>query len=147
MKVINKIIATSILTLVSASVLAQPIIDLYKSPTCGCCVKWGEIMEAEGYTVNYHHKEDWSSLKKEAGMPMELQSCHTTLIDGYLIEGHVPEQDLARLILEKPENVSGLAVPGMPRYSPGMATKGQGYRDFNVVQFSQQGVMTVYKKY
>ncbi|RCW94939.1 hypothetical protein DFP77_1412 [Marinomonas foliarum] len=147
MKVINKSIATSILTLVSASVFAQPIIDLYKSPTCGCCVKWGELMKAEGYTVNYHHTEDWSSLKKDVGMPMQLQSCHTAVIDGYLIEGHVPEQDVARLILEKPENVSGLAVPRMPRYSPGMAEKGQQYKDFNVIQFSQQGTMTVYQQY
>jgi hypothetical protein len=104
-------------------------------------------MKAEGYTVNYHHKEDWSSLKKEAGMPMQLQSCHTALIDGYLIEGHVPEQDVARLIAEKPKNVSGLAVPGMPRYSPGMVAKGQQYRGFNVVQFSSQGAITVYQKY
>lgn len=141
MKVFNKIIATSILTLVSASVFAQPIIDLYKSPACGCCVKWGELMEAEGYTVNYHHTEDWSSLKKDVGMPMQLQSCHTAVIDGYLIEGHVPEQDVARLILEKPENVSGLAVPGMPRYSPGMAAKGQRYKGFNVVQLDRKSVV------
>ena len=147
MKALNKIIATSILTLVSASVLAQPIIDLYKSPTCGCCVKWAELMKAEGYTVNYHHQEDWSSLKKEAGMPMQLQSCHTALINGYLIEGHVPVQDVARLIEERPDNISGLAVPGMPRYSPGMAAIGQGYKGFNVVQFSQQGTMAVYQQY
>jgi len=105
-------------------VLAQPIIDLYKSPTCGCCVKWGELMKAEGYTVNYHHKEDWSSLKKDAGMPMQLQSCHTAFINGYLIEGHVPVQDVTRLIGEKPETVSGLAVLGMPRSFLGMAEKG-----------------------
>jgi len=79
-------------------------------------------------------------LNKDFEMPPQLQSCHSAVIDGYLIEGHVPESDIARLLKEKPSNISGLAVPGMPQLSPGMARAGVKYENFKVVSFSKNGL-------
>jgi hypothetical protein len=81
-------------------------------------------MEEKGYEVNVHKQRDWSQVKRDVGMPHQLQSCHTAVIDGYLIEGHVPESDISRLLTERPDNISGIAAPGMPQHSPGMAKKG-----------------------
>ncbi|MFC1236708.1 DUF411 domain-containing protein [Vibrio sp. F74] len=131
----------------SFSVLANPIIELYKSPTCGCCKEWAAIMEKNGYEVNVHHSKDWRSIKKEFGMPGQLTSCHTALIDGYMVEGHVPESDISRLLNERPESISGIAAPGMPQHSPGMAKSGQPYKGFNVIAFNNNGQISLYNKY
>ncbi|WP_375753544.1 DUF411 domain-containing protein [Vibrio sp. HN007] len=131
----------------SFSTFAKPTIELYKSPTCGCCTEWAEIMEDKGYKVNIHHKRDWSNIKEEFGMPNQLMSCHTAVIDGYMVEGHVPEEDIARLLKDRPDNISGLAAPGMPQHSPGMAAPGQEYKDFNVIAFDKEGQLSLYKKY
>lgn len=141
-----KIALLSVFTL-SFSVLAKPTLELYKSPSCGCCAEWASIMEAKGYQVNVHLTRDWTSIKSASGMPAQLQSCHTATIDGYLIEGHVPEAEIARLLKEKPTDISGLSAPGMPAHSPGMAPSGEPYKDFDVVAFDQSGNTTVYKKY
>ena len=147
MKKIKNIAAVATLALISANLLAQPVMDIYKSPSCGCCVKWAALMEEQGFQVNIHHSDDWSSLKRDAGMPMQLQSCHTAQVQGYVIEGHVPPQEVARLLAEKPDDIAGLAVPAMPRYSPGMAPQGEAYRGFNVVKFSSQGEIGLYQAY
>lgn len=133
--------------LLSFSVLAKPTIELYKSPTCGCCSEWAAIMEEKGYKVNVHHSRDWTSVKQEFGMPGQLTSCHSAVIDGYMIEGHVPESDIAKLLKERPTDISGLSAPGMPQHSPGMAAPGEEYKDFNVIAFDKQGKMTLYSKY
>ncbi|MEZ9946805.1 DUF411 domain-containing protein [Vibrio breoganii] len=133
--------------LASTAVFAKPDIELYKSPTCGCCKEWAAIMEDKGYSVTVHHKRDWTSVKNRFGMPEQLTSCHTAIIDGYMIEGHVPEEDVARLLEERPKGISGLSAPGMPQHSPGMAAPGQPYKDFSVVAFDQSGKMTLYRKY
>lgn len=133
--------------LMSFSVFAKPTIELYKSPTCGCCTKWAEIMEEKGYKVNINHRQDWTNVKKRFGMPGQLTSCHTAVIDGYMIEGHVPEADVAKLLKERPDNISGLSAPGMPQHSPGMAAPGQEYKDFNVVAFDKEGKMSLYHRY
>jgi len=145
MKLTTKILAIT-LTMASFSVLAKAKIELYKSPTCGCCKEWAAIMEDKGYTVNVHHQDNWSNIKKDFEMPPQLQSCHSAVIDGYLIEGHVPESDIARLLKEKPSNISGLAVPGMPQLSPGMARAGVKYENFKVVSFSKNG-LALYNQY
>ncbi|TEW46156.1 DUF411 domain-containing protein [Psychromonas algicola] len=145
MKLTNQILALT-LTMASFSVFAKANIELYKSPTCGCCKEWAAIMKEKGYTVNIHHQNNWSDIKKEFAMPMQLQSCHSAVIDGYLIEGHVPEEDIARLLKERPTNISGLAAPGMPKYSPGMARVGEEYKNFKVISFSKDG-LGLYKEY
>ena len=94
---------------------------VYKSPTCGCCTAWAEHIEASGYSVKTTNVMNLSAIKEQHGVPGDLQSCHTAIIDGYVIEGHVPAADIERLLRERPA-ISGLAAPGMPQGSPGMET-------------------------
>ena len=145
MKKLTQIFSFVLLTW-SGWVYANPTIELYKSPTCGCCKEWADIMEQKGYAVNVHLQSDWTQVKKDFFMPPQLQSCHSAVIDGYLIEGHVPEADIARLLKERPADIKGLAAPGMPQHSPGMAQPGQAYKDFEVIAFSEDK-LSVYKKY
>lgn len=98
-----------------------PMIKVYKSPTCGCCGAWVEHVKAAGFNVV---AEDVSQdalwrLKTRAGITEDLSSCHTAFVEGYVIEGHVPAEDIRRLLVEKPDGL-GLSVPGMPIGSPGM---------------------------
>lgn len=108
--------STSVAPVVNASL---PTITVYKSPTCGCCSLWGEHLEANGFTVETVDVDDINTIKQEYGIPQELSSCHTGVVDGYIVEGHVPAEDIVRLLEEQPE-AAGLAVPGMPLGSPGM---------------------------
>ncbi len=94
-------------------------IELYKSPYCGCCGKWAEHMTKAGFSVKTHEIDDVPATRKKLGMPEKLGSCHTAKIGNYLLEGHVPADDIKRLLKEKPKAL-GLAVPGMPAGSPGM---------------------------
>lgn len=108
-------------------------IMVWKSPTCGCCGKWVEYMKAQGYKVTVHDMEDVSPVKKQHSVPQDLWSCHTAVVDGYTIEGHVPAADIARLLREKPAGVTGLSVPGMVAGSPGM--EGGRSDQYDVVAF------------
>jgi hypothetical protein len=146
MKKFLNIIAVSVLVL-SANAFASPLVELYKSPTCGCCSKWAAIMKEKGYEVNIHQQHNWDSVKAPFNMPKQLGSCHTAIIDGYMVEGHVPEAEIARLLKERPADISGIAVPGMPSFSPGMAANGRDYEDFTVVVFNKAGQMSLYQKY
>ncbi len=94
-------------------------IELYKSPYCGCCGKWAEHMSKAGFSVKTHETDNVPDTRKKLGMPEKLGSCHTAKIGNYLLEGHVPADDIKRLLKEKPKAL-GLAVPGMPTGSPGM---------------------------
>ena len=94
-------------------------IELYKSPYCGCCGKWAEHMSKAGFSVKTHEIDNVPGTRKKLGMPEKLGSCHTAKIGNYLLEGHVPADDIKRLLKEKPKAL-GLAVPGMPAGSPGM---------------------------
>ena len=104
-----------------------PPISVWKSATCGCCSKWIAHLQANGFTVTTHDVADLYNVKKTAGIPAELQSCHTARIGTYLIEGHVPAGDIKRLLQEKAA-IAGLATPGMPQGSPGMETGRSGWR-------------------
>ena len=90
-----------------------------KSPTCGCCGAWVALAREEGYAVEVTDTRDVTSIKLDANVPGRLWACHTALIGGYVIEGHMPFQALAKLLEERPD-VTGIAVPGMPGGSPGM---------------------------
>ncbi|WP_420455001.1 DUF411 domain-containing protein [Rubrivirga sp.] len=96
-----------------------PTLTVYKSPTCGCCAMWVEHMEAAGFTVDVRDRDDMAAVKDSLGVPSDLASCHTGVVDGYVVEGHVPAEQVARLLEERPE-ARGLSVPGMPIGSPGM---------------------------
>ncbi len=96
-----------------------PTMTVYKSPTCGCCAMWVEHIEAAGFDVVTQDRDDMAAVKDSLGLPPDLSSCHTGVVDGYVIEGHVPAEHVARLLEERPQAL-GLAVPGMPIGSPGM---------------------------
>ena len=125
--------------IVSASpAAADPVeIQVYKSPTCGCCNKWIHHLESNGFSVNATDVPDVTPIKAENGLPPRLASCHTAFVGGYIVEGHVPAQDIQRLLRERPK-VSGLAVPGMPIGSPGM--EGPNPEPYQVLSFGPDGV-------
>ncbi|WP_313231834.1 DUF411 domain-containing protein [Stenotrophomonas acidaminiphila] len=96
-----------------------PSVKVHKSATCGCCQLWVEHLERAGFTVEVHNSEDLNPIKERLGVPYGRGSCHTAEIDGYIVEGHVPVQDILRLLNERPAG-RGLVLPGMPAGSPGM---------------------------
>ena len=110
-------IAAAALVLGSAAHAAA--LTVYKSATCGCCAKWVEHVEKHGFTVAVVNVDDIMAVKAKAGIPDELASCHTTMVGGYVVEGHVPAADIKKLLAQKPK-AKGIAVPGMPGGSPGM---------------------------
>ncbi|HEX2781867.1 MAG TPA: DUF411 domain-containing protein [Gemmatimonadaceae bacterium] len=123
------------------AVAADSVLVVYKTPTCGCCKGWVEHMQKAGFAVEVHDMPDLSAVKREAGVPDELQTCHTARIGGYVIEGHVPATDVRRLLAERPA-VAGIGTPGMPMGSPGMEG---AYRDrYDVVTFGGSGKSTVF---
>lgn len=105
------------LNVIAASAL--PTVDVYKSASCGCCGKWAEHLRQNGFDVKTHDVADVPAKRKSLGMPDRLGSCHTAKVGSYVIEGHVPAQDIRRLLKEKPKAL-GLAVPSMPPGAPGM---------------------------
>lgn len=96
-----------------------PTVTVHKSPTCGCCTSWVEHLRKAGFPVQVVENEDVNPIKIEVGVPPGRGSCHTALVAGYFVEGHVPVDDILRLLKERPE-ARGLALPGMPAGSPGM---------------------------
>jgi hypothetical protein len=133
--------ATLVANRVSATV---PLVEVYKSPTCGCCGKWAEHLRNDGFVVNVHAIPDIDTFRVRAGVPARLASCHTALVGGYVVEGHVPAADIRKLLTEQPKAL-GLAVPGMPAISPGMdAPHGPGYE---VLLFQADGATQVYRAY
>ena len=114
---------------------------VYKSPTCGCCTVWIEHIEAHGFSVEYEDTYDIAPIKQANGITRELASCHTALIGGYVIEGHVPAEDIQRLLAERPD-VVGLTVPGMPMGSPGM--EGSFTERYDVLAYDRDGNTQVF---
>lgn len=100
-------------------VAAQTLVEVYKNPNCGCCIKWVQHLQAAGFEVRTYDRDDNSAARTSLGMPAQYASCHTAKVGGYIVEGHVPASDIQRLLREKPRAL-GLAVPGMPLGSPGM---------------------------
>jgi len=119
-------------------------IVVYKSPTCGCCEEWVNHLKQNGFKVAVHNRFNMDPIKREKGVPGRLQSCHTAEVGGYVIEGHVPAGDIARLLKDKPA-VKGLAAPGMPMGSPGM--EGPRSDPYEVLAFQDDGGTTVYARH
>lgn len=118
-------------------------IAVYKSPTCQCCELWIRHMQRSGFEVTEKNVPDMAAVKVEHGVPGTLASCHTALVGGYVVEGHVPADLVARLLDEQPA-VAGLAVPGMPVGSPGM--EGVGRQPYEVLTFTRDGGTAVYAR-
>lgn len=113
-------------------------IKVYKSRTCGCCAKWVDHLRANGFEPTVRDEEQMDELKDELGVPSSVRSCHIALVGGYLIEGHVPAGDIRKLLAERPK-VAGLAVPGMPSRTPGMAQPGEPEGGYEVLAFQSDG--------
>ena len=124
------LLSLSVLVLAAPAWAERPVVEMYQDPNCGCCGAWADHLEAEGFTVERHKTREMRDIKIEQGLTPELASCHTAMVDGYVIEGHVPAADIHRLLEERPD-VAGLAVPGMPHGSPGMETG--RYDDYRVL--------------
>ncbi len=118
-----------------------PSMQVYKSATCGCCSKWVDHMRAAGFTVEATNVADINLYKQKHGVPPQLASCHTALVDGYVIEGHVPADDVIKLLRERPE-IIGIAVPGMPMGSPGMESPNP--EPFETIAFDSAGSVAVF---
>ena len=134
-------LALAMITLVSCGSADSVTVTVYKSPSCGCCVKWVDHLRAGGLAVEAIDVENTAWIKKENGVPARLMSCHTALVDGYVIEGHVPVEDILRLLEERPD-IAGLAVPRMPIGSPGM--EGPNPEPYEVLAFTKQGSTHTY---
>jgi hypothetical protein len=120
-----------------------PEITVYHSPTCGCCKQWINYLKSHGFAVKSIEQEDLSDIKAEMGVTGKLASCHTAMVQGYVIEGHVPAPDIQRLLAERPK-IAGLTAPGMPGASPGMDTSKDPY---DVLTFDGNGKTTVWARH
>ena len=138
---------TSMRYLVAAMMLGVPAVAIaadailvHRDPGCGCCGEWARIVKAQfGRSVRIVDDANRPALMKARGVPADLASCHTAIIDGMTFEGHVPVTDMKRALAERPTGVSGLAVAGMPLGSPGMEVPGRTPQSYAVVAFGPTG--------
>ena len=127
--------------LVARAEEAGPLVQVYKSPTCGCCSKWADHMRAAGFAVEATNVPDVNPYKREFGVPPQLASCHTAIVEDYIVEGHVPADDVIKLLRQKPA-IKGIAVPGMPMGSPGMESPNP--ERFETIAFTAAGLTSVF---
>ena len=141
--------AVALLSTAGSSLAAQrgagTVVEVYKTPTCGCCHLWVEHLQKNGFTTRVTDMESLGDVKKKYGVPARATSCHTAVVNGYVLEGHVPAADVKRLLSEKPA-VAGIAVPGMPVGSPGREV-GSTVQRYDVLSFDKTGQTKVFSSY
>jgi len=142
------VVAGTVITVASAFIGVKPVpkpvaIKVYKTPECGCCKAWVKHLRANGFVVETMDMPDLSLVKQKYGVKPALQSCHTAVVNGYVIEGHVPADLITRMLKERPA-IAGLAVPGMPSGSPGM--EGALKQQYEVLTFDRAGHSRVYAR-
>jgi len=130
----------------AGTALAQrvPLVTVYKSATCGCCKDWVKHLESNGFRVESHDVEDMDRIKQNLGVRPQYVSCHTAIAEGYTLEGHVPADDIKRLLAERPKG-RGLAVPGMPGGAPGMESAPK--QPYATLLIDDQGGARVYQQH
>ncbi|MBE9207333.1 DUF411 domain-containing protein [Nostoc sp. LEGE 06077] len=139
-------IAASIWDNQTESYTGKQEIIVYRSPSCSCCGDWLEHIQKHGFTIKQDIKTDEiEAIKQKYNLPSEFASCHTAIIDGYVMEGHVPADDIKRFLKQKPQ-LLGLAVPAMPVGTPGMEI-GDTKQPFSVMAFNKKGEVQVFNKY
>jgi len=147
MRLTRRALCASIAAVSTALLPAAPAPEMlvFKTSTCGCCGKWAEHMKAAGFNVQVTNVPNTGVYRQKYGVPERLASCHTAFVAGYAVEGHVPAEDVQKLLKMKPK-VKGISVPGMPIGSPGMeaGTQRQAYA---VVSFTEDGKFTEFTKY
>lgn len=117
-------------------------VTVYKSRTCSCCLKWINHLKDNGFTVISHDVDDLALYKEKANLPKAMRSCHTAFVDKYAVEGHVPAEDIRRMLKEQPD-IRGIAVPNMPIGSPGMEQKGR-HMPYQTISYTLEGKTTIY---
>lgn len=142
---LSAILLTTSLTGQAEEAINDKEITVYRSPTCGCCGKWIEHVKQNHFVIKDIVSDDMQAIKKKYGVPDQLASCHTAIVDGYVIEGHVPAADIQKLLDTKPK-VVGISAPGMPMGSPGMEMGGRA-DDFDVVSFDSAGNVQVFAEH
>jgi hypothetical protein len=130
----------------SAAPSDRPLVIVHKNATCGCCALWVEHMQRAGFAVETHDVDNLHAIKEEAGIPPGMGSCHTARIGGYFIEGHVPAEDVRRLLEQKPK-ARGLTVPGMPAGSPGMEMPDGRVQPYEVLLVAEDGTTSVFARH
>ena len=123
-----------------------PLVVVHKSPTCGCCKVWVEHLRGAGFAVEVRDTNAMDTVKQRVGIPAAKGSCHTAEVGGYFVEGHVPADDIKRLLTEKPA-ARGITVPGMPIGSPGMEVPGQPTQPYAVELVAADGSTTVFEQH
>ena len=130
----------------TAAEQAPVAVEVYKDASCGCCSQWVEHLKENGFTATATNVDDLDAVKTKYNVPRRAQSCHTAIIDGYVIEGHVPASDIRRLLKERPA-IAGLAVPAMPVGSPGMEVPGVKPQPFDVLALHKDGKTDVFSSH
>lgn len=125
---------------------AAPEVVVYKSASCQCCKRWVEHLKKAGFAVQAHDVRDLRLIRQRAGVPTRLEACHTANVGGYFVEGHVPADDIKRLLRERPA-AKGLAVPGMPAGSPGMEVPSGKVKPYDVLLIAKDGRSSVFSRY
>jgi len=136
-----------LLLLATGTLAAEPVntITVYKTPACGCCTGWVDYLRDNGFQVEARDMQSLDQTKARLGLTdPRLMSCHTAVIDGYVVEGHVPAKDIRRLLSEKPDIV-GITAPGMPQMSPGMYSVEP--KDYDVLFFDDEGNVGLFSRY
>lgn len=129
-----------------ARTAAKPQMMVYKSSTCGCCKLWIKHMEENGFAVKSLDVPDMDKIKRDNGVPASAASCHTGIVNGYVVEGHVPADAVLKLLKEKPADIRGIAVPGMPVGSPGMEVEGGFKQSYAIVTIDKAGKTKIYER-
>lgn len=137
-------VAVPFLHVIPHATAASRTIEVWKDPTCGCCGKWIALVQAAGFNVSVHDTGN-AAARQKAGIARQYGSCHTAIIGGYAIEGHVPVREIERLLKERPDAI-GLAVPGMVVGSPGME-QGSRIDPYTVLLLTRAGGSVPYAKY
>ena len=133
------------LMLITSSIFAMEgkTMTVYKSPFCGCCSDWIDIMKTKGFKIDVIETNEVNNIKQKAGLQAGQTSCHTAFVDGYVIEGHVDYSAVKKMLVEKP-NILGITVPGMPIGSPGME-QGNTKQAYNILYVNKDGSTGVYE--
>ena len=143
--ILTIVMLASILSTSYAKDVHTKDIVVYKNPECGCCKKWIKYLKRNNYNVVEKNTRDVFAEKKRLGVPEKIAACHTAVIDGYVVEGHVTHRDIKRLLLLRPD-IKGIAVPGMPTGTPGME-KGEIKDKYNVMSFDKEGKIKIFSKH
>jgi hypothetical protein len=123
-----------------------PGVTVHKSATCGCCKLWVERLRSAGFAVEVHDVDNRNQVKQRVGIPYGMGSCHTAEVEGYFVEGHVPVEDIRRLLRDRPD-AKGLTVPGMPAGSPGMEVPSGEVQPYEVLLIGRDGSTSVFSRH